>query len=131
MTTDTNGAFQSFDWGFPVEQPAATTSSSNGNRSQTLYRKWRSKCFDELVGQDAITRALRNAIASGLTGHAYLFCGPRGTGKTSSGRLLAKAVNCLDPDPKARPCDRCEACRSIAEARALDLIEIDAASNRG
>lgn len=131
MTTDdTNGAFPGFDWGLPVE-PASTTSTSNGNRSQTLYRKWRSQTFDELVGQDAITRTLRNAIASGRTGHAYLFCGPRGTGKTSTGRLLAKAVNCLDLDPRVRPCDKCEACRSIAEARALDLIEIDAASNRG
>src|SRR5690349_7850206 len=108
MTTDTNGAFPGFDWGLPVEQPAANPPSSNGNRSQTLYRKWRSQTFDELVGQDAITRTLRNAIASGRTGHAYLFCGPRGTGKTSTGRLLAKAVNCLDPDPRARPCDKCE-----------------------
>src|SRR3954463_4624433 len=131
MTTDANGAFPGFDWGLPVEPTTTTASSSNGNRSQTLYRKWRSQTFDELVGQEAITRTLRNAIASGRTGHAYLFCGPRGTGKTSTGRLLAKAVNCLDPDPVARPCDKCEACRSIAEARALDLIEIDAASNRG
>lgn len=131
MTTDSNGALPGFDWGLPVEPPASTAARPNGSRSQTLYRKWRSQTFDELVGQDAITRTLRNAIASGRTGHAYLFCGPRGTGKTSTGRLLAKAVNCLDPDPKARPCDKCEACRSIAEARALDLIEIDAASNRG
>ena len=131
MTTDSNGAFPGFDWGLPVEPPATTTAATGGNRSQTLYRKWRSQTFDELVGQEAITRTLRNAIASGRTGHAYLFCGPRGTGKTSTGRLLAKAVNCLDPDPRARPCDKCEACRSIAEARALDLIEIDAASNRG
>ncbi len=102
-----------------------------GQRSQMLYRKWRSQTFDELVGQDAITRTLQNAITAGRVGHAYLFCGPRGTGKTSTGRLLAKAINCLNPDPKARPCDKCEACRSITEARALDLIEIDAASNRG
>lgn len=100
-------------------------------QSQTLYRKWRSQTFNELVGQDSITRTLRNAIASGRIGHAYLFCGPRGTGKTSTGRLLAKAVNCLAEDIENRPCDKCEACRSIAEARALDLIEIDAASNRG
>lgn len=107
-------------------------SGANGEpRQQTLYRKWRSQTFQELVGQDAITRTLQNAITSGRVGHAYLFCGPRGTGKTSTGRLLAKAVNCLDENPRARPCDKCEACRSIAEARALDLIEIDAASNRG
>lgn len=131
MTTDSNGALPGFDWGLPVAPPPSTASRPNGSRSQTLYRKWRSQTFDELVGQEAITRTLRNAIASGRTGHAYLFCGPRGTGKTSTGRLLAKAVNCLDPDPRARPCDKCEACRSIAEARAMDLIEIDAASNRG
>jgi DNA polymerase III subunit gamma/tau len=102
-----------------------------GQRSQTLYRKWRSQTFDELVGQDAITRTLQNAITAGRVGHAYLFCGPRGTGKTSTGRLLAKAINCLDPDPTVRPCDKCEPCRSISEGRAMDLIEIDAASNRG
>ncbi len=105
-----------------VKQPAS---------QQTLYRKWRSQTFQELVGQEAITRTLQNAIAAGRVAHAYLFCGPRGTGKTSTGRLLAKAVNCLHSDPRSRPCDHCEACRSIAEARAMDLIEIDAASNRG
>ena len=112
------------------EAPSTSTKRNSGG-SQTLYRKWRSQTFDQLVGQDAVTRTLKNAITSGRVGHAYLFCGPRGTGKTSTGRLLAKAVNCLDEDPQQRPCDKCEACRSIAEARALDLIEIDAASNRG
>ncbi len=116
--------------------PASSNNSINSTnstvqRSQMLYRKWRSQTFHELVGQEAITRTLQNAIAAGRVGHAYLFCGPRGTGKTSTGRLLAKAINCLEPDPHSRPCDRCEACRSISEARALDLIEIDAASNRG
>lgn len=108
-----------------------TETNNNKNRSQTLYRKWRSQTFNELVGQEAITRTLQNAIAANRVAHAYLFCGPRGTGKTSTGRLLAKAVNCLAPVVKDRPCDECEACRSIAEARAMDLIEIDAASNRG
>jgi DNA polymerase-3 subunit gamma/tau len=106
-------------------------SADNIMRSQSLYRKWRSQTFGELVGQEAITRTLQNAIAGGRVGHAYLFCGPRGTGKTSSARLLAKALNCTYPDLKARPCNECEACRSIAEGRAMDLIEIDAASNRG
>ena len=102
-------------------------------RTQSLYRKYRPTTFedDELVGQEHISRTLRNAIASGRVAHAYLFCGPRGTGKTSTARLLAKAVNCLDPDPARRPCNVCEACRAINENRATDIIEIDAASNRG
>jgi DNA polymerase III subunit gamma/tau len=101
------------------------------NRSQALYRKWRSQTFGELVGQEAITRTLKNAISSQRIGHAYLFCGPRGTGKTSTARLLAKAVNCLDSNSSNRPCNQCEPCLSIAEGRAVDLIEIDAASNNG
>jgi DNA polymerase III subunit gamma/tau len=115
----------------PTPAPKTKNVIAPAKQSQTLYRKWRSQTFNELVGQDHITQTLRNAIVSGRIGHAYLFCGPRGTGKTSTGRLLAKAVTCLEPDPSQRPCDKCEACRSIAEGRALDLIEIDAASNRG
>jgi len=103
----------------------------NQSHSQSLYRKWRSQTFDELVGQEAVTRTLKNAIATGRVGHAYLFCGPRGTGKTSTARLLAKAISCLETDVNARPCNKCEACLSISEGRAMDLIEIDAASNRG
>ena len=95
-----------------------------------LYRKWRPRRFADLVGQDPIVRTLRNAVAQGKPAHAYLFSGPRGTGKTSTGRIFAKAVNCARPED-GDPCDRCESCRLIDEGRALDLVEIDAASNRG
>lgn len=97
---------------------------------QVLYRKWRSQTFDEVIAQEHVTRTLRNALRDGRIGHAYLFAGPRGTGKTSMARLLAKAVNCLG-DTDEKPCNRCPICVSINEGRALDLIEIDAASNRG
>ncbi len=100
-------------------------------QSGSLYRKYRPQTFEELVGQEAIARTLRNAVALDRVAHAYLFCGPRGTGKTSTARLLAKAVNCLEADPWRRPCNRCGACRSIATGTAVDIIEIDAASNRG
>lgn len=102
-------------------------------RTQSLYRKYRPETFEsgELVGQDHVRNTLRNAIANGRVSHAYLFCGPRGTGKTTTARLLAKAVNCLDPDPAKRPCNACEACVAINQGRATDIIEIDAASNRG
>jgi len=98
--------------------------------SQSLYRKWRARTFAELIGQEHITETLTNALRAGRISHAYLFCGPRGTGKTSTARLLAKAVNCLQRNG-AEPCDRCEMCLAIQEGRAIDLIEIDAASNRG
>ncbi|RME11750.1 MAG: DNA polymerase III subunit gamma/tau [Ardenticatenia bacterium] len=95
---------------------------------QALYRKWRSQTFDEIVGQEHVTRTLKNALRAGRIGHAYLFTGPRGTGKTSTARILAKAVNCEAP-LEERPCGTCHMCRSIAEGHSLDLIEIDAASN--
>lgn len=98
--------------------------------AQALYRKWRPRTFDEVVGQEHVVRTLRNALTSGRIHHAYLFAGPRGTGKTTTARLLAKAVNCLAPEAE-RPCNQCAICQAINEGRLLDLIEIDAASNTG
>ncbi len=95
-----------------------------------MYRRYRPQTFSSIVGQDHVTRTLKNAIASGQVAHAYLLAGSRGIGKTTIARLIAKAVNC----PKAKdgePCDKCESCVAIREGRFLDLIEIDAASNRG
>ena len=98
--------------------------------SQVFYRKWRPQTLAEVVGQEPVTQTLLNALNSGRVSHAYLFCGPRGTGKTSTGRILAKAVNCLT-NGKGEPCNTCSLCQATTEGRALDVIEIDAASNRG
>ncbi len=96
--------------------------------SQALYRKWRPKKWDEIVGQPHIVLTLKNALQSNHLAHAYLFAGPRGTGKTTAARLLAKAVNCLSAEGAEKPCNDCENCRAVNENRFLDLIEIDAAS---
>ena len=97
---------------------------------QTLYLKYRSQTFVDLVGQDAIARTLKNAVEQGRVAHAYLFSGVRGTGKTSTARILARAINCLSRQG-AEPCGECAACLEIGSGAAVDLVEIDAASNRG
>ena len=98
--------------------------------SQVFYRKWRPQALAEVVGQEHVTKTLLNALQTGRVAHAYLFCGPRGTGKTSTGRILAKAVNCLE-NGKGEPCNACALCQAVTEGQAMDVIEIDAASNRG
>jgi DNA polymerase III subunit gamma/tau len=97
---------------------------------QSLYRRYRSQRWSELKGQDHVSRTLRNAVREGRVSHAYLFSGPRGTGKTSSARILSKALNCPNQDD-GEPCGICDSCVGITEGRSLDVVELDAASNRG
>jgi DNA polymerase-3 subunit gamma/tau len=97
--------------------------------SYTVFaRKYRPQTFDEVIGQDHITRTLKNAIEQNRLAHAYIFIGPRGTGKTSIARIMAKALNCVN-GPTVTPCGICDACREIAAGTSLDVLEFDAASN--
>src|SRR6201987_3464274 len=97
---------------------------------EVFARKYRPQTFDDLVGQSHVSRTLKNAVAQNRLAHAYLFVGPRGTGKTSTARILAKALNCIH-GPTVTPCGKCDNCREIAGGNSLDVIEIDGASNRG
>ena len=97
---------------------------------QVFARKYRPQTFDDLVGQEHVTRTLKNAVEQNRLAHAYLFVGPRGIGKTSSARILAKALNCIH-GPTTSPCGVCDNCKEIAAGNSLDVLEIDGASNNG
>src|SRR5471030_1134163 len=97
---------------------------------QVLARKWRPQQFDDVVGQPAVTRTLKNAIKTGRIAQAFVFAGPRGVGKTTTARILARALSCVE-GPTADPCGTCESCLEIAEGRDIDVLEIDAATHTG
>ncbi len=104
--------------------------TESASDAQVFYRKWRPTSFSELVGQDHVSSTLRQSLKLGRVSHSYLFCGPRGSGKTTTARIIAKAVNCLNAED-GDPCDACANCRSISSGQFMDIIELDAASNRG
>jgi DNA polymerase III subunit gamma/tau len=121
--------------GLGLDLPGAAAPSSGASPYRVLARKYRPQTFSELIGQDAMVKTLGNAIARGRIAHAFLLTGVRGVGKTSTARLVAKALNCIGPDgqggPTIDPCGICEPCRAIAEGRHIDVIEMDAASHTG
>ena len=99
---------------------------------EVFARKYRPQTFDEIVGQHHVVRTLKNAVEQNRLAHAYLFVGPRGTGKTSTARILSKALNCMNAKaPTVTPCGKCDACREIAQGNSLDVLEIDGASKNG
>src|SRR5260370_15214288 len=113
-----------------VSAPEAASTSAAKQAYTVLARRYRPQQFADLVGKDAVVQALVNALLSNRVAHAYLFTGARGVGKTSTARILAKALNCAH-GPTPTPCDKCEICQSIASGEDVDVIEMDAASNRG
>jgi len=121
--------------GFGLLLPDEGAKSAAASPYRVLARKYRPQTFAELIGQDAMVKTLANAIARDRIAHAFLLTGVRGVGKTSTARLIAKALNCIGPDgqggPTIEPCGVCEPCRAIAEGRHIDVLEIDAASHNG